>query len=93
MAVKNTVLLRLAQAGKQGQHLGVAKHGLVAQVFAQMVGRLADFTLAGQKHQYVATVVYVAPQLVHAIANGQIQVVFARFFKRPVALLHRKHAA
>ena len=93
MAVKNAVLLGRAQPRKQRQHLGVAHHRLVAEVLAQVVCRLANLTLTGQKHQDVALVVRVTPQFVHAIGNRVVQVVFAALFKRPVALLHREHAA
>ena len=61
VAVKNAVLLGLRQSRKQRQHFGIAKHGLMAEVAAQMVRRLADLALARQKHQNVATVVHVAP--------------------------------
>ena len=93
MAVKNAVLLGLTQACKQRQHLGVAHQRLVAQVPAQVVGGLTDFALTRQKHQDVTLVVGVAPELVHAIGDGVVQVVVTRLFKRPVALLHREHAA
>ena len=92
MAVKNAVLLGLAQARKQGQHFGIAKQGLVAQMAAQMVGRLADLALAGQEHQNIAAVVHVAPQLIDAVGNGAVEVVVTRLFKRAIALLDRKHA-
>ncbi|TXT37276.1 MAG: Uncharacterized protein FD135_3722 [Comamonadaceae bacterium] len=92
VAVKNAILLGLAQAGKQRQHFGVAKHRLVAQVAAQVVGGLADFALAGQEHQNVAAVVHVAPQLIHRVGNRVVQVIVTRFFKRAVTLLHREHA-
>ena len=93
MAVKNAVLLGLAQARKQRQYLGVAQQRLVAQVPAQVVGRLANFTLTGQKHQDVTLVVSVAPEFVHTIGDGVVQVVITRLLKRPVALLHREHTA
>ena len=93
MTVKNTVLLGLAQARKQRQHLGVAQQRLVAQVPAQVVGGLADFALTRQKHQDIALVVGIAPEFVHAIGDGVVQVVITRLFKRPIALLHREHAA
>ena len=92
VAVKNAVLFGRAQARKQGQHLAAAHHRLVAQVFAQMVRRLANLALAGQEHQNIATHA-TAPQLVHAIGNRVVQVVFAAFLKRAVALLDREHAA
>ena len=93
VAVKNAVLLSLAQARKQRQNLGVTHQRLVAQVSAQVVSGLANFPLTGQKHQDIALVVGVAPELVHAIGDGVVQVVVTRLFKRPVALLHREHAA
>ena len=93
VAFKNAVLLGLAQTRKQRQHFGVAQQGLVGQVLAQVVGSFADLALAGQKDQDVARAVRAAPEFVHAIGNGVVQVVVARFLIRPVALLHRKHAA
>ena len=44
--VKNQILLGLAQARIQRQHLGIAQRGLVAQVLAQVISRFADFALA-----------------------------------------------
>ena len=57
-----------------------------------MVGGLPDLALAGQEHQNIAAHT-AAPELVHAIGNRVIEVVFAAFFKRAVALLDGKHAA
>ena len=94
VVVKHAVLLGLAQAGKQGQHLGVAQCGLVAQVFGEVVCRLADFALAGQKNQNVAALPRPAtPQLIDAVGNCRVQVGVFAFFKRAVAQLHRKGAA
>ena len=93
MAVKNAVLLGLAQARKQRQHLGVAQQRLVAQVPAQVVGGLTDFALARQKHQNVALVVGVTPELIDRVGNGVVEVIVARLLKRPVTLLHREHTA
>ncbi len=93
MTVKNAVLLGRAQAGKQWQHLGVAKHRLMAQMFAQVIRRLTNLALARQKNQDVTGVVRVAPQLVHTVGNGVVQVVVTRLLKRSVTLLHREHAA
>ena len=92
VAVEDAVLLGLAQAREQRQHLGVARHGLVRQVLAQVVGGLADFALAGQKHQDVAARVAL-PQFVHAVGDGLVQAVVAAFLERPPALLHREGAA
>ena len=92
VAVKNAVLLGGAQARKQRQHLAAAHHRLVAQMAAQMVCGLADLALARQENQNIAAHP-AAPQLVHAIGNRVVQVVFAAFLKRAVALLHREHAA
>jgi hypothetical protein len=73
--VEHPLLLGLAEAGKQRQHLGIAQRGLVAQVFGQVVGRFADFTLAWQKHQNVAArSCAAAPQLVYGIGHRVIQV-------------------
>ena len=93
VAVKNTVLLSGTQAREQRQHLGIAHDRLVAEVLAQVVGRIADFALAGQEDQNVALVVRVAPEFVHTIGNCAVQIVLAGFFKRPIALLHREHSA
>ena len=93
MAVKNAVLLGLRQARKQWQHLGIAKQRLVRQVFAQVIRCLTNLAFAGQKNQDVTGAVRVAPELVHPISNRVVEVVVTRLFKRPVALLHRKHAA
>ena len=92
MAVKNAVLLSLRQAGKQGQHLGGARPCVVRQVLAQVVGGFADFALAGQENQNVAPCP-AQPEFVHAIGNGAVQVVVARFFKRAPALFDRKSTA
>jgi hypothetical protein len=88
---KNPVLLGLRQAGKQGQHFGVAGQRLVRQVFAQVVSGFANLSLAGQKDQDV-TPCPALPELVHAVGHGLVQAVVTRLFKRPVALLHRKGA-
>ena len=93
MVVKNAVLLGRAQACEQRQHLGAAVDRLVAYMFAQVVGRLTDFTLAGQEDQDVARVVRVAPEFVHTVGNRLVQAVVAAFFKRAVTLLHREHPA
>ena len=93
VAVKNTVLLGLAQAREQREHLGLARRRLVAQMLAQMVGRLANFALAGQENQYVAGIAPIAPQLVHGVGNRVVQVIVARLLERTVPLLHREHAA
>ena len=101
MVVKNAVLLGRAQPREQRQHLGMAKHRLVAQMFAQVVGRLADLALAGQEHQDVAVVWQprrlanrpaAAPDFIDRVGNGVVEVVVARFLERPVTLLHREHA-
>ena len=92
VAVKNTVLLGLAQARKQRQHLGAAKHRLVAQVAAQVVGGFADLAFTRQKDQNVAAVVGITPKLVDRIGDGVVEVVVARFLERPVTLLDREHA-
>jgi hypothetical protein len=91
--LEDAVLLGLRQARKQRQHLGVAQRRLVAQVLAQVVGGFADLALAGQEDQDVAARAPTAPQLVHAIGDGVVQVVLAALFKRPVAHLHREGAA
>ena len=90
--IKNAVLLSLRQAGKHGQHFGVALDGVVAQVPPQVVGSLAYLALAGQKHQNIAR--HLAhPKFVHRLCNGVVEVKVAGFFKRPPAQLHRKSPA
>ena len=58
----------------------MAQHGLLCQVLAQVVGRLADLALAGQEHQDVAADA-AGPQLVHAFGNGVVEVVVALFLE------------
>ena len=92
VVVKNTVLLGRTEPGKQRQHFGTAVQRLVAHVLTQVVGGLADFALAGQEDQDVAGVVWVAPELVHAVGNRVVQAVVTAFLERAVALLYREHA-
>ena len=75
MAVKNPVLLGLAQARKQRQHFGIARQGLMRQVLAQMVSGFANFALARQKNQNIARAVRVEPKLVHRVGNRVVQIV------------------
>ena len=89
VAVEDAILLGLAQARKQRQDLGIAQHRAVAQVLAQMVGRLADFAFAGQKHQNVAGIRGRAPELVHRVGNGCIQVGVLAVLEGTIAHLHR----
>ena len=89
VAVEHPVLFGLAQAGKQRQHLGVAQHRAVAQVLAQMVGRLADFALARQENQNVAALRRQTPELIHRIGNGGVQVRVLALLERTVTHLHR----
>ncbi|MCY1201234.1 hypothetical protein D9M72_126880 [compost metagenome] len=65
----------------------------MADVAAQVVGRLADFAFAGQEDQDVAGVVRIAPEFVHRVGNGVVQVVLARLLERAVALLDREGPA
>ena len=46
VVVEDAVLLGLAQACKQRQHLGVAQHWLVGEMAAQVIGSFTDFALA-----------------------------------------------
>ncbi|MDT4871611.1 hypothetical protein FQZ97_1067470 [compost metagenome] len=92
MVLEDAVLLGLRKAREQRQHLGVAQRGNVAQVLAQMIGGFADLTFTGQENQDVATLRR-APQLVHSIGDGVVEIVVATFLKRPVTHLHRKGAA
>ena len=71
----------------------MAQQRLMRQVSAQMVGCFADFALAGQEDEDVARLARITPKLVHAIGDGLVQTIVARFLERPPALLHRKHAA
>ena len=93
VGLKNTVLLGLRQPRKQRQHLGRAQHRLVCQVLAQMVGRLTDFTLAGQEDQDVARVRAAAPELVDRIGQRVIEVMVTRLLEGAVTHLHREGAA
>ena len=92
MTIKNPVLLGLAQAGKQGQYFGVAVERLVRKVLAQVVSGLADFTLTRQKYKNIASTVRTKPKLINRIGNGIVHVIVTRLFKRPIALLDRKHS-
>ncbi len=67
--------------------------GLLGQVLAQVLGRLADLALAGQEHQHVAAPRRAAPQLVDRIGDGVVQVEVAALLERAPALLHRVQAA
>ena len=92
VVVEHAVLLGLRQAGEQRQHFGVARHRLVTQMFAQVVGGLADLALARQEDQDVPRSIAL-PQLIHRIGDGVVQVVFAALLERAPALLHRVGAA
>ena len=89
---EHAVLLGLAQARKKRQHLRAARERAVRQVLAQVVGRFADFALAGQKHQHIARRL-ARPEFIDRAGNGVVQAVIAAFFKGPPALLHRIRAA
>ena len=91
LGVKNAVLLALCQPCVQGQDLGAAQHGAVAEVAAQMFSRVADFALARQKHQNIAAFA-ARPKFIHRIGYGLVQAVIAAVLKGAVALLNRKHA-
>ena len=58
-----------------------------------MVRGFTNFALAGQEDQNIAGAVRAEPELIDRIGNRVIEVVVARFFIRPIALLDRKHAA
>ena len=92
MAVEDTVLLGLGQAREQRQHLGAAQHRRMLQVLAQVVGRLADLALAGQKDQDVAALA-AGPELVHAIGNRIVEIEVLLLLEGLVAHLHRVGAA
>ena len=70
----------------------MAQHGLLCQVLAQVVRRLADLALAGQEDQDVATRA-AGPQLVHAFGDGVVEVMVALFLERAPAHLHGVGAA
>jgi hypothetical protein len=55
-----------------------------------VVAGLTDLTLAGQEDQDVTR--RGAPEFVHRVGNGVVQVEVAPFFKWPPALFHREHA-
>ena len=61
-------------------------------MLAQVVGGLADLALAGQEDEDVARAT-VAPQLVHRVGDGVVQVEVAALLERPPALLHREQPA
>ena len=77
MRLEDALLLGLAQPCEQRQHFCLAQGRLVAQVLAQVVGGLADLAFAGQEHQNVAAVVWVAPQLVNALGDRIVEAVVA----------------
>ena len=58
-------------------------------MLAQVIGRLTDLTLTGQKDQNIAALGAAVPQLIHAIGNGVIEVVVFLFLKRAIAHFHR----
>ena len=92
-AAEHPVLLGLRQAGIEGQDLGLrAAPMLLRQVLAQVVGGLADFALARQEHQNVACPA-VAPELVHRIGDGVVQVKVLAFLEGTPALFNREEPA
>ncbi len=95
MRIKNPILLSLRQTRKQWQHLGVAQGRLMAEMFAQCLGCLADLAFTGQKNQDVTVLAHAtgAPQLIDRVADRVVQVVVAAFLERSIALLDREHAA
>jgi hypothetical protein len=82
---EDAVLLGLRQAREQRQDLGAA-----AACACAGVGRLADLALAGQEDQDVA-----GPRARARPPHRQMASLrsYSRFPRRPVALLHREHAA
>ena len=90
--LKHLLLLGLREACKQGQHLHMPCVGVVRQVAAQVFCGIADFSLAWQKYQDVATR-RTGPQLVHRVGDGVAQVMLAAFFPRAIAHFHGKGAA
>ena len=86
--VEHAVLLGLAEAREQRQHLGVARQRAVRQVLAQMLGSVADFAFAGHEDQYVPRWT-ARPDFIDRFGNRIVQIVVAAFLEGPIALLHR----
>ena len=89
MRRKNTILLGLGEARKQGQHLGMPRQWLMRQMAPQVVGGAANLALTRQEHQNIARLLRLLPQLIHRLRNGGVQVGVARFFKRLPLHLNR----
>ena len=64
---------------------------LLRQDFAQVICGFADFALTGQEDKDVARAV--APQLVHGLRDGVIQVVIALLFEGPPTLFNGEQTA
>ncbi len=91
--LEDTVLLGLRQAREQRQDLRRRPTALRAgQMLAQVVRRFADFAFAGQEDEDVAAFAG-APELVHRVGDGVVEVEVLALFIRPPALLHRKQPA
>ena len=88
---EDAVLLGLGKPCKQGQDfcLRATTMGL-REVLAQVVGRLANFSLAGQEDEDVAR--RMPPQLVHRVGDGVFQTEVAPLFEGPPALFDREQA-
>jgi len=89
---ENTVLFGLAQAREERQDLGRRPPlGVLQQVAAQVVGGLADLALAGQEDEDVAR--SAAPEFIHGVGDGVVEVKLAALFVGPPALLDREQPA
>ncbi len=89
---EDTVLLGLRQPREQRQDFGVAVERLVAQVLAQMVGRLADLALAGQEDEDVAAS-GATPEFIDPIGDRVVEIEILGFLEGPPALLDREQPA
>ena len=62
----------------------------MAKVLSQMVSRISDFSLTGQKHQDVARLMWVAPEFIERVRNGLVHAVVTLLLKGSVAHFHWK---
>ena len=90
--LEDAVLLGLGQPREQRQDVGVAVQRLVAEVLAQVVGRLADLALARQEDQDVAGA-GAAPEVIDRIGDRVVQIEVLCLLEGLPALLDRKGAA
>ena len=93
MRREHLILLLLAQAGEQRQHLDTGR-----VVLAQLLGGVADLALARQEDEDVAAACRgkcagPAPQFVHCVADRVAEVMVTAFHERPPADLDRIEAS